>query len=87
MAKATKKVTKKPKDPNAPKRALSAFFFWLKENRERIKKPGMGVAEVAKAAGLEWNALTDKKKWEKKAEDDKKRYERDLENYKKMQAS
>uniref|UniRef100_A0A0N5A0G0 HMG box domain-containing protein n=1 Tax=Parastrongyloides trichosuri TaxID=131310 RepID=A0A0N5A0G0_PARTI len=87
MAKATKKTTKKTRDPNAPKRALSAFFFWLKDNRERIKKPGMGVADVAKLAGVEWNALTDKKIWEKKAEEDKKRYERDLESYKKMQTA
>lgn len=30
MAKATKKPTaKKAKDPNAPKRAMSAFFFWM----------------------------------------------------------
>lgn len=50
----------KAKDPNAPKRAMSAFFFWMQENRERIKKPGMGVADVAKAAGVEWGKLTDK---------------------------
>lgn len=57
-----KKVTKgkKGKDPNAPKRAMSAFFFWMQENRDRIKKPGMGVADVAKAAGVEWGKLTDK---------------------------
>lgn len=51
---------KKAKDPNAPKRAMSAFFFWMQENRERLKKPGMGVADVAKAAGLEWAQLADK---------------------------
>ncbi|CAP37630.2 Protein CBG20663 [Caenorhabditis briggsae] len=68
-----KKVKKggKNKDPNAPKRAMSAFFFWMQENRERIKKPGMGVADVAKAAGVEWGKLTDKSKWEKKAADDR----------------
>ncbi|VDM34496.1 unnamed protein product [Toxocara canis] len=51
---------KKAKDPNAPKRAMSAFFFWMQENRERLKKPGMGVADVAKAAGVEWAKLADK---------------------------
>jgi len=70
--------TKKAKDPNAPKRAMSAFFFWMQENRDKLKKPGMGVADVAKAAGAEWGKLTDKTKWEKKAEEDKKRYERDI---------
>ncbi|CAI5442248.1 unnamed protein product [Caenorhabditis angaria] len=78
-----KKVGKKGKDPNAPKRAMSAFFFWMQDNRERIKKPGMGVADVAKAAGVEWGKLTDKSKWEKKAADDKKRYEAAIAAYKK----
>ncbi|CAD6198204.1 unnamed protein product [Caenorhabditis auriculariae] len=81
-----KKVAKKggkAKDPNAPKRAMSAFFFWMQENRERIKKPGMGVADVAKAAGVEWGKLSDKSKWEKKASEDKKRYEVEIASYKK----
>jgi hypothetical protein len=30
-------VTKKGKDPNAPKRAMSAFFLWMQENRARLK--------------------------------------------------
>ncbi|KAK0395168.1 hypothetical protein QR680_001152 [Steinernema hermaphroditum] len=85
MAKgSTKKTTstKKTKDPNAPKRAMSAFFFWMQENREKLKKPGMGVADVAKAAGVEWAKVSDKSKWEKKASDDKKRYEKELAAYK-----
>ena len=32
-----KKKAKKKKDPNAPKRALSAYMFFTNENRERIK--------------------------------------------------
>ncbi|CAI4233002.1 unnamed protein product [Auanema sp. JU1783] len=82
-SKVVKKTTKKSKDPNAPKRAMSAFFFWLSENRDRIKKPGMGVSDVAKAAGIEWGKLTDKSKWEKKAIDDKQRYENEMAAYKK----
>ncbi|VDD85393.1 unnamed protein product [Enterobius vermicularis] len=74
---------KKRKDPNAPKRAMPPFFIWMQENRERLKKPGMGVADVAKAAGIEWSKLADKSKWEKKAAEDKKRYERDMAAYKK----
>lgn len=93
MAKAAKKPTPtkkesktkkggKVKDPNAPKRAMSAFFFWMADNRDRIKKPGMGVAEVAKAAGVEWGKVADKSKWEKKAAEDKKRYESEMAAYK-----
>ncbi|KAJ1348498.1 hypothetical protein KIN20_003811 [Parelaphostrongylus tenuis] len=72
----------KESDPNAPKRAMSAFFFWMADNRDRIKKPGMGVAEVAKAAGVEWRKVADKSKWEKKAAEDKKRYESEMAAYK-----
>uniref|UniRef100_A0A0N4Z2M0 HMG box domain-containing protein n=1 Tax=Parastrongyloides trichosuri TaxID=131310 RepID=A0A0N4Z2M0_PARTI len=82
----TKRTTnKKKKDPNAPKKALSAYFLWLNDNRSSIKQPGMGVAEVAKAAGTIWRGMgaEDKAKWEKMAEDDKKRYATELENYKK----
>ncbi|KAI6184801.1 HMG box domain-containing protein [Aphelenchoides bicaudatus] len=77
-----KGVSKKGKDPNAPKRAMTAFFIWMQENRANLKKPGMSVSDVAKAAGVEWGKLKDKTKWEKKAEDDKKRYERELAAYK-----
>lgn len=80
-----KGVAKKAKDPNAPKRAMSAFFLWMKENRERLKKPGMSVADVAKAAGVEWGKIVDKSEWEKRAEDDKKRYEREIAVYKSKQ--
>lgn len=50
----------------------------MQENRANLKKPGMSVSDVAKAAGVEWGKLKDKSKWEKKAEEDKKRYEREL---------
>jgi hypothetical protein len=67
---------------------MSAFFIWMQENRARLKKPGMSVADVAKAAGVEWGRLTpsDKTAWEKKAEDDKKRYERESAAYKESTA-
>ena len=70
------------KDPNAPKRGQSGYMFWLAENRSKLTKPGMGVTDVAKAAGAEWAKVGDKSKWEKKAADDKKRYEREMASYK-----
>lgn len=86
------------KDPNAPKRPLTAYFMWLKENREKIKQSnpgfnliltstimlnslGMSVIEISKAAGVQWNALKDKTRWEKMAADDKVRYEREMAKY------
>jgi structure-specific recognition protein 1 len=56
----TKKSKKGDKDPNAPKRASSAYMIWLNENRKNIAKAGMSVTDVAKAAGVEWNKLEDK---------------------------
>uniref|UniRef100_A0A914YY76 HMG box domain-containing protein n=1 Tax=Panagrolaimus superbus TaxID=310955 RepID=A0A914YY76_9BILA len=79
----TKKTAKRGnKDPNAPKRGKSAYFIWLAENRARLTKPGMGVTDVAKAAGVEWGQIGDKTKWEKLAAEDKKRYEREMAAYK-----
>uniref|UniRef100_A0AC34G1L9 Uncharacterized protein n=1 Tax=Panagrolaimus sp. ES5 TaxID=591445 RepID=A0AC34G1L9_9BILA len=63
---------------DAPKRALSAYFFWISANVELIKKPGMSGAEIAKAAGATWRNLSDKTKWEKAAEDDRRRYEEEM---------
>lgn len=63
-------------DPNAPKRAKSAYMFWLAENRARLSKPGLSVIDVTRAAGAEWGTVKDKSKWEKMAAEDKKRYEK-----------
>ncbi|CAJ0946642.1 unnamed protein product, partial [Mesorhabditis belari] len=70
------------KDPNAPKRGKSGYMFWLADNRARLTKPGMAVTEVSKAAGVEWNNLKDKTKWEKLATADKARYEKEKAAYK-----
>ncbi|VDK27783.1 unnamed protein product [Gongylonema pulchrum] len=82
------KKTKSPrrkgtkKDPNAPKRAKSAYMFWLAENRARLTKPGMSVVDVTKAAGVEWKKVKDKTKYEKMAAQDKLRYNNgDLVNF------
>ncbi|KAI6171848.1 FACT complex subunit SSRP1 [Aphelenchoides besseyi] len=77
-----KGVAKKGKDPNAPKRAMTAFFIWMQENRANLKKPGMSVSDVAKAAGVEWGKLKDKSVWEKRAAADKQRYEKEIAAYK-----
>jgi structure-specific recognition protein 1 len=78
-----KKAKRAKKDPNAPKRAQSAYMIWLAENRSRITKPGMGVTDVAKKAGEEWRKLGDKSKWEKQAAKEKERYDREMSAYKK----
>ncbi len=60
------KVSKKTKkDPNAPKRGLSAFMIFSQENRSRIKEehPTAKFGEMGKLLG---------QKWKEMSEDDKK---------------
>ena len=58
----SKKRTKKRKDPNAPKKPMTAYMLWLQENRPAIKKryPGISVTEISKKAGELWKEVTDK---------------------------
>jgi len=52
------------KDPNAPKRPLSAYFKWLGENRTRVKaeNPTLPHKEVTSKLGEMWNALAEAEK-------------------------
>ncbi|XP_076453034.1 FACT complex subunit SSRP1-like isoform X2 [Babylonia areolata] len=72
-----RKKNKKGKDPNAPKRPQSAYFLWLNDHRESIKKdnPGISITEVSKIAGEMWKEVTDKTEWEEKAREAKTEYE------------
>lgn len=66
-AKKEKKPRKK-KDPNAPKKALSAFMFFSNTNRERVKTANPGIpfgqvrpdqlrAPVACSWWMEWGLI------------------------------
>ena len=88
MAKTEKKERKSKKakkDKDAPKRAISAFFFYNQERREKLKKeqPKLDNKEIIKTMSAEWNALSDEKKkpYIAKAEADKKRYEEEKKAY------
>lgn len=71
------------KDANAPKRPQSAYFLWMADNRERIKKenPGISITEIAKKGGEEWKLVTDKSKWEKQNEALMEKYKKDVAEY------
>ncbi|SPO00899.1 probable NHP6B - nonhistone chromosomal protein [Cephalotrichum gorgonifer] len=75
--KAEKKRAKK--DPNAPKRGLSAYMFFANEQRENVREenPGISFGQVGKTLGERWKALNEKQRlpYEAKAATDKKRYE------------
>jgi structure-specific recognition protein 1 len=57
--KKTKKEGKKKKDPNAPKRPLSAFMYYSQKQRPNVKKenPTATFADVARILGEQWKAL------------------------------
>ncbi|KZM18271.1 DNA binding, bending [Ascochyta rabiei] len=76
---------KKKKDPNAPKRGLSAYMFFANEQRDKVREdnPGIKFGEVGKMLGEKWKALTEKQRtpYEAKAAADKKRYEEEKAAY------
>lgn len=76
---------KKKKDPNAPKRALSAYIFFTKEFRPIIKRdnPTLKFGEIAKKLGETWREMDDEEKvpYNKLASEDKIRYIADKEEY------
>ncbi|KAJ0426063.1 high mobility group box domain-containing protein [Aspergillus carlsbadensis] len=80
-----REVTRKKKDPNAPKRGLSAYMFFANENREKVREdnPGISFGQVGKMLGEKWKALSDKerKPYDDKAAADKKRYEEEKAQY------
>ncbi|KAI1908902.1 Non-histone chromosomal protein 6 [Ophidiomyces ophidiicola] len=80
-----RRVEKKKKDPNAPKRGLSAYMFFANEQRENVREenPGITFGQVGKLLGERWKALSDKQRapYEEKAAADKKRYEDEKASY------
>ncbi|KAJ4349893.1 Non-histone chromosomal protein 6 [Didymosphaeria variabile] len=70
---------KKKKDPNAPKRGLSAYMFFANDQRDKVREenPGIKFGEVGKMLGEKWKTLSEKQRqpYEAKAAADKKRYE------------
>ncbi|XP_037086834.1 high mobility group protein DSP1-like [Pollicipes pollicipes] len=82
----TGKSGRRKKDPNAPKRALSAFFCFCNDERPAIRAahPDYTVGDVAKELGRMWGECDEagKKKYVALAEKDKERYAREMAIYK-----
>eukprot|EP01135_Chromosphaera_perkinsii_P009349 Nk52_evm25s1737 gene=Nk52_evmTU25s1737 len=76
------------KDPNAPKRACSAFMFFANDIRPALRQqnPDKMITEIASLIGARWRSLSPKHKqpYEKLQEQDKMRYEREMQKYQKM---
>jgi hypothetical protein len=54
----------KEKDPNAPKRPQSAYFFFCGKARPALKKqqPELGFADLARELGRQWGEMDDSQK-------------------------
>lgn len=78
------------KDPNAPKRALSAYMFFANDQREVVRgeNPTASFGQIGKLLGEKWKSLTEseKKPYEDKAAEDKKRYEEEKHAYQSSKA-
>mmetsp|Transcript_11818 Transcript_11818/g.14314 ORF Transcript_11818/g.14314 Transcript_11818/m.14314 type:complete len:203 (-) Transcript_11818:246-854(-) len=76
---------KKKKDPNAPKRNMSAFFLYSNHIRSEVKEdnPQAKFGDIAKLISVKYKALSDKErvKWDAKAAADKERYQREMAEY------
>ena len=77
---------KKRKDPDMPKKPLSAFLFFCSDNRENVRKksPDLSMGNVMKELGKRWGKLTDKQKvkYDKEAKEAKAIYDDKMEQYK-----
>ncbi|KAL7455599.1 hypothetical protein ACHAWC_007149 [Mediolabrus comicus] len=81
-----KNKKKKAKDPNAPKRNVSAYLHYSSAKRGDVKEsqPDLSFGEITKVVTASWKALSVEERvpWDEKAAADKKRYEDELAAYK-----
>jgi len=81
-----KKRKRGKKDVNAPRRPLSAFFFFSQVKRPEVQQghPEWRVGQVAQELGRQWKELTEteKKRYEEMVTKDKARYEIEMRDYK-----
>merc|ERR550532_1790766 len=81
------KPNQKPmKDPNAPKKPLSAYFLFSQEERLKVKAefPDYSITEVAKELGRRWATIDPavKQSYEQRYQDSRRQYEQALQAYK-----
>jgi len=81
------KRAKKQKDPNAPKRFMTAFFWFSQDERANVKADNpdaKGLGGVAKVLGRLWQDMDPqrKKRYEELAQKDRARYDKEMEEYK-----
>ncbi len=80
-------LRKKYKDPNAPKRANTAYVLFTNEYRPKIMEdnPGIKFIDLGMTLGEKWRELSreERRKFEDLAQEDKVRHAKEMEDYKK----
>merc|ERR1712226_700294 len=74
------------KDPNAPKKPLSAYFLFSQDERLKVKAefPDYSITEVAKELGRRWASIDPavKQRYEQRYQESRRQYEQALQAYK-----
>jgi len=74
------------KDPNAPKKPLSAYFLFSQDERLKVKaeNPDYSITEVAKELGRRWASIDPalKQQYEQRYQDSRRDYEQAMTAYK-----
>jgi len=75
--------SRKTRDPNRPKRAMTAFLYYACEQRIILKQSGrkMALTEQSRYIADLWKAVTDKSKYEEQSEKDRERYRAEMSAY------
>ena len=85
-SKAKKKDKNVKKKKSGPKRATTAFFYYVADIRPSVKEknPGLPVSQLSKIHGEMWRSLSDEDKapYMKKNEKDKERYQKEKDEMK-----
>ncbi|KAJ3438390.1 high mobility group protein [Anaeramoeba flamelloides] len=80
-------ITRRRKDPNAPKRNLSAYFFYVREQRTNVQRenPELKISEISRLIAQGWKNLseTERGPYHSLANEDKIRYKKEMEEYQK----
>jgi len=73
---------RKARQPGKPKRASSAYFYFLSHLREEMKQQGKSIkiGDLAKEAAVKWNGMDEETRmpFEERAAADRKRYEKEM---------
>ncbi|CAD7699130.1 unnamed protein product [Ostreobium quekettii] len=80
----TRPPKRKKKDPNAPKKAKSAYIVFMERHRPDLKAEGLENPEIMKRLAEMWHkaAWEEKGDCQKEADKDKERYDSEIKDYK-----